>query len=62
MRYRFTENLLNELKLPYNDGCVNFITNTLEEKYNEQLNKIEVKKEDIITCWMSYVEYLMNSK
>lgn len=52
------ERLLDELNLPYDDFCVNFIARAWEEDHLESIEEdelFEIDADDVKAYWLDYV-------
>lgn len=59
MRIDLVIKFLDELNLPYDDYCVNYIANNWERDHKEELIEIdwfEIDEEDVASYWLFYVK------
>ena len=58
MRTDVVVKLLDELNLPYDDYCVNYIAQAWETDHEEEIKEIEgfeIDEEDVKIYWLHYV-------
>lgn len=46
---------LDELDLPYDDYCVNYISKAWEEDHKEEIDGFEIDEENVKMYWLHYV-------